>query len=273
MLSKKEFRLLQKIKNKYILRRVVFLFIVFALIISIFLIIFSNRTPESVSTSEFIESSPTIFITTTTPKEIVKKKIIIYHTHNDEAYYKGNYIYEETSVGRSFDENYNIIAIGQALKKNLYKYNKFDVIHDKSNNVKNGFNYAYDTSLKNIEKYIGNVDIFIDVHRDAYANTNSNYLFGTLNKEYAYIRFVVANGNHYDTNPNFNENYSLAKKLDEQLNLILPGISKGIITKDARLNQHISDACLLIEIGNEKNSLEQAINSTEVFAEALNKIS
>lgn len=271
----KELNPKQKIKQKYILRRVGFLLLILLLIIIIISIIITNSisVPESMVASEITGTPPIMFKATEEPKKIVKTRILIYHTHNDEAFYKGSYLYKETDIGRSFDENYNIIAVGHALKNNLQKYNKFDVIHDKSDNVSEGFDYAYDTSYKNIKKYIGKTDLFIDVHRDAYAESKSNYVFGNFNKEYAYIRFVVANGNKYEDKPNFESNYSLAEKLNNELNLILPGISKGIIKKNARLNQHVSESCLLIEIGNEKNDIKQVINSTEILAQALYNIS
>lgn len=264
----------QKIKTKYILRRVGFLVISFLLIILLLVTIILNRPPETINapiqrTPENTESI-VVLKPITTPVVQKKKTILIYHTHNDEAYYKGSKKYVESDIGRSFDENYNIISVGQALKMNL-ESNNFKVIHDKSDNVSEGFNSAYDTSFKNIEKYVGNVDIFIDLHRDAYSQTEKNYIKSN-SKEYAHIRMVVANGTNYKIKPNYNENLKFAKELDEKLNSILPGISKGIFLKDARLNQHVSDFCLLIEIGNEKNDIEQAINSTEIIATALNDI-
>ena len=265
----------RKIKTKYILRRVGFVVISFLLIILLLVIILSNRPPEAISapikgTPENTESI-VVLKPITTPVVQKKKTILIYHTHNDEAYYKGSKKYVESDIGRSFDENYNIISVGQALKNNL-ESNNFKVIHDKCDNVSDGFNAAYDTSYKNIEKYVGNVDIFIDLHRDAYSQTEKNYIKRS-SKEYAFIRMVVANGTNYNIKPHYSENLKLAKALDKELNNIIPGISKGIFLKDARLNQHVSDFCLLIEIGNEKNDIEQAINSTEIIAKALKEIS
>ncbi len=257
----------------YILRRVVFVVIVFICVISLLFIIFSDK--NSINIAAEVDITPKIdtytpFLAITTPEPTKKAlKILIYQTHNDEAYYKGNKKYEETDTGRTLDENFNVISVGNSLKNKLIEYG-FDVVHDKSDNVSDGFNVAYDTSLKNIKDY-GEFDIYIDVHRDAYYPTENNYIKHN-NKEYAYIRFVVANGTKYKEKPNYKNNYEFAEKISEELNFSINGIAKEIYLKDARLNQHLSDKCLLVEIGNEKNDIAQVINSAELLASIIAKI-
>lgn len=263
-----------KLKNKrniYILRRVVFLFMVFALVLSLIICIFGKKSdPVTSMEGEIIDSfTPTLLLTPEPTKEPVS--ILIYHTHNDEAYYKGDKNYEETDLGRTLDEKYNVIAVGEALKKHLEKYG-FNVYHDKSDNVSDGFDYAYDTSLKNIKNLGKKYDIYIDLHRDAYSGQTGKNYAKKLNKEYAFIRFVVANGTKYKEKPNYKENHLFAEKLTNEINLIFPDLAKDIFIKNARLNQHLSNKCILIEIGNEKNDLQQAKNSTEIIAQAISKI-
>lgn len=263
-------RLRKKNQNIYILRRVVFISIILILA-SIITIILTARNPQTVNVplDPRETSNNALFKPTPTPEN--KITVLIYHTHNDEAYYKGNKNYFESDIGRTFNEKYNVIAVGEALEEELKTYG-FNVIHDKSDNVSDGFNYAYDTSLKNINKYVGKADIFIDLHRDAYATgTKKNYITNTLGKEFAFVRFVVANGKNYIEKPNYKQNKLLAEKIHTELNRLLPGISKGVLEKDARLNQHISKSCLLIEIGNEKNDIKQVINSVEILASAIYK--
>lgn len=257
----------------YILRRVGFVFIVICLILALFLIIFNNNEDiPVVENGDFSPSAFNIIITDPpktpepTPEPI---KILIYQTHNDEAYYKGNKKYEETDTGRTLNEKYNVIAVGEELKNNLEKYG-FYVVHDKSDNVSDGFNEAYDTSLKNIKKY-GEFDVYIDLHRDAYYPTNNNYIKQN-NTEYAFIRFVVANGTKYKEKPNYKTNVEFATKINEKINSYVNNIGKEIFEKNARLNQHLSDKCLLIEIGNERNDIQQVKNSTKLIARAISEI-
>ncbi|MBE7091690.1 MAG: hypothetical protein E7365_00710 [Clostridiales bacterium] len=266
-------RLRLKEKRKvYILRRVVFITVVFMLLFSLILCFLGGKSEQAT----IIDNDYTL--NTYTPKIIITPEptekplsILIYHTHNDEAYYKGTKNYIETDTGRTFDEKYNVIAVGEALKTHLEKYG-YIVYHDKSDNVSEGFDYAYDTSLKNINKHGKNYDIYIDLHRDAFSEQTGKNYAKKLNKEYAFIRFVVANGTKYKEKPNYKENYLFAEKLNNEINLIFPDLAKDIFIKSARLNQHLSDKCILIEIGNERNDLQQAKNSTEIIAQAINKI-
>lgn len=196
-----------------------------------------------------------------------KNRVLIYHTHTDEAYFKGDLEYTETSVGRTGDNNYNVVNVGEKLKAEL-EMRGFTVTHDSANNLKNGFNKAYQTSYETIKPYIGETDIYIDLHRDAYMGKEPNFLTADGN-EYAYVCFVVAKGENYTDKPHWQENYKLAQKLTDKMNELCPGIAKDIVFKNTRFNQHVSDSCLLIEMGNERNSLAQVRASAEIVAEAM----
>ncbi len=203
-------------------------------------------------------------------EEAPRPDILIYHTHTDEAYLKGDQEYVETSSGRTKNDKYSVVAVGDSLKNALEEY-AFTVIHDKTDNVSKGFNRAYQTSYETIEKYIGKTEVFIDLHRDAYYGQSPNTVVHN-DKEYARICFVVAKGENYTYKPNWQENYKLAQKLTDKLNEICPGICRDIIFKDTRFNQHVSNSCLLIEMGNEQNTLEQVKASAEIVAQAFNGI-
>lgn len=196
--------------------------------------------------------------------------VLLYHTHTDESFLKGDQDYVETSVGRTKDQNYSIVKVGDTFKTSMQNFG-FTVIHDTTDNVRNGFYNAYDTSYETIKQYIGKVDIYVDMHRDAYSGKEPNFV-ESGEKEYAYIAFVVANGENYTYKPNWQENYKLAKLLTDKLNELCPGVAKDIIFKDKRFNQHVSDACLLIEMGNEKNTLGQVQASAELVAEAFSQV-
>ena len=198
------------------------------------------------------------------------KSILIYHTHTDEAFLKGEQDYVETSTGRTKNQDYSIVKVGDTFKNSLINAG-FTVVHDKTDNVKNGFYNAYDTSYQTIKQYIGKTDIYVDMHRDAYNGKEPNFITQN-NKEYAYIAFVVANGENYKEKPNWQENYKLAKILSDKIDEICPGISKGIIFKDKRFNQHVSNSCILVEMGNERNTIEQVDLSAQILAKAFSEV-
>lgn len=195
--------------------------------------------------------------------------VLIYHTHTDEAYLKGNKNYLETSVGRSLDQNYNVVAVGDALKQAL-EDEGFTVIHDKTDNVSESFSNAYQKSYETIKQYIGSVDIYIDLHRDAYYGQDRDVVFS--GEVYSHICFVVANGQNYSQKPNWQENYALALSLTEKVNSIVPNMANDIIFKSARYNQHVSTSSLLIEMGHEENDIEAVKRSAKIVAQAFAKV-
>jgi len=198
------------------------------------------------------------------------KTVLIYHTHTDEGYFKGDKDYIETSVGRTLDEGYSVVAVGAELKDSLSPYG-FSVIHDKTDNVSESFNKAYQKSLETISEYSGSVDIYIDLHRDAYYGQSPNTV-SLDGVSYARICFVVANGEDYTQKPNYKENYALAQALTDKLEELCPGITRNIITRNARYNQHVSTSCLLIEMGNEENDIEDVKASARMLARAMNEV-
>lgn len=196
--------------------------------------------------------------------------ILIYHTHTDEAYLKGDQDYVETSVGRTMNPDYSVVSVGNTLSDALQGYG-FRVIHDATDHVSGGFNQAYEASLQTVKKYIGQTDIFIDLHRDAYYG-QSPHTVAQDGTEYARMCFVVANGAQYSDPPHWEANQALAQKLTDQINALCPGVARPLIFKERRFNQHVGDACLLIEMGDEENTLEQVANTARLVAEAFDRL-
>ena len=69
--------------------------------------------------------------------------------------------------------------------------------------------------------------------------------------------------------PDWKENYRFANLLNDKLEEYYPGISRGIILKSERFNQHLSKKAILLEIGSHGNTMEESLNSAKVFAEVL----
>lgn len=264
--------------NKYQVRRGIAAGVIAAILITVLLlIIFSGGDKKTPDAS--VSPTPTFGLTLITPKPTVepsavpanktsqKPRILIYHTHTDESFLKGAQTYKECGKGRTLNENYNVCKVGKTLKENL-ESRGFSVIQDTTDHDSFDFNNAYSYSLKTMEKYADRVDFYLDLHRDAYAQGSQKTLAAN-GKKYAYICFVVASGTDYDILPRTEACTKLAQKFTDTLNEICPGICKKVIFKPkARYNQHVSDQCLLVEIGTEENTLEEVCASTELLAQA-----
>ncbi len=205
----------------------------------------------------------------------VEPRVLIYSTHSTEAYTPTDENeYEETSEWRTEDETKNIIAVGALLAKELSEKYGFAVIHDTTDHEPPDFYTSYDRSLDTMERYkeqYPSIDVFIDVHRDSGDEKDFVEIDG---ERVARMMFVVGTGEGvtgvgWKERPQWQRNYQLALDITDELNKIFPSLGKPVRVKTGRYNQHMSSRAMLIEIGHNKNRLEDAINAVPYLAEAI----
>ena len=210
------------------------------------------------------------------PKE--KPRVLLYHTHSYEAFAQDpDNPYEETTQWRSADADFNIMAVGAKLKEEL-EARGIEVVHDRTEHEPPKLGTAYIRSLATLEKYqeAGEAfDMVLDIHRDAASARNTNPSCVTANgKDYARLMMLIGTGEGDDDEgfsikPNWQENYKLAEALTEGLNERIPGICRDIMVKTGRYNQHMSERAVLIEVGHNENTLQEALNATEPLADVI----
>jgi len=206
-------------------------------------------------------------------------KILIYHTHTTESYLRSLDQLEEGNVASSSrDSKYNMIRIGNELANQLEKKYGIDVIHNGTTHDYPSHSSAYSNSLRTIDKYLKSypsIKITLDIHRDAVAKDKPKLRVVTeINgKKTAKIMFVVGtNGTGLD-HPNWKENLKLAIKLQENLNSQHPDLTRPIYISNNRYNQHLaSGGGLIIEIGADGNTLDEALESIKYLAKAINDV-
>ena len=202
--------------------------------------------------------------------------VLIYHTHAEEAYRQTRgYAYEETGEGtyKTLDKKKSVVALGELLKQELEKRG-FTVIHDDTDVEPPQIKSAYARSLEVMEQYPEAV-IYIDLHRNtASVKAKKNDVVTVDGKRCARMFFVVGTGigtyeGEYDTHHDWQKNYALAKALTECLRAVDPDFALDIRLKVGRYNQHVSPYCLLVEVGHNANTFEDAQNSIPYLADAL----
>lgn len=212
----------------------------------------------------------------------VGPQILIYHTHTDEAYLQtvaNEYV--ESGVWRTKDKNESVCAVGEELKSCLEQHG-FSVLHDTTEHEPPSLTTAYSRSLATMKKYVKlypNLRVYIDLHRDAYGDTDAGRKdYVTVDgKQCARVMFVVGTGEKYtgtglDGKPNYESNYKLALAITKELEKIQKGFTRTIRVKKGRYNQQVSDMCVLIEVGHNANSLQQAKNSAKYIAQAIRSV-
>ena len=217
-------------------------------------------------------------------------KILIYHTHGTEAYRPTEEApYEKTSMWRTEDPENNITRVGGELARLLQEEYGIAVLHDTTNHEPPRLGTAYERSVKTMEQYLEeypSIELFIDVHRDAYeladgtameAYAEADDAVEIDGKRCARMMFVVGTGQGktgagFSVKPNYKENYALALALTEHMNAVNEKLMRPIRVKTGRYNQHIGSRCLLVEVGHNANTLQEALNSIPYLARAIAQV-
>jgi stage II sporulation protein P len=110
-----------------------------------------------------------------------------------------------------------------------------------------------------LKKY-GDFKLIIDMHRDAGGSKSA--VTSKLNgKTAAKIMFVMSKGN-----PRFKQNQTVVNKLLDISQNLFTGFDKGIYyynNKVSHFNAELSSNAVLIEVGSEINTLDEAKESTK----------
>ena len=200
------------------------------------------------------------------------KSILIYHTHTHEAYEQDAADpYEAVETWRTTDREHSVVRVGSALAEAL-REKGFQVVHDMTDHELNDLGSSYVRSLETLEGYSEEFDLYIDLHRDAFSEGMLPCLKDE--KEYAQLMLLVGRGdNHAESEkPAYSENLEFAHRLTGCLNGIVEGICRNVTVKTGRYNQHIGTPSILMEFGHNKNTLQQALNSVPVAAEAISML-
>ena len=205
-----------------------------------------------------------------------KRDVIIYHTHTCESYTPTeNSNYVSTGNFRTTDLNFSVARVGTELANNLNNMG-FNVIHDTSYHDYPAYTGSYTRSLATINKILGenpNSEFVIDLHRDALGSSSSYGPTVQIGDEIAaQIMFVIGTDGGGLEHTNWINNFKLAIKIQEQANLMYPGLFKPIILRNSRYNQHVSKGACIIEVGATGNTIEQCNTSMKYLSKVIEEV-
>jgi len=207
-----------------------------------------------------------------------RPRVLLYHTHTWEAYeMTADTQYTPTETWRTKDDRCNMVRVGEELAREL-EQRGFAVVHDQTDFEPPNLSGAYSRSLRMLEERLDGgetYDYILDIHRDAYSGPY-NGGNGTMvdGRQAAYVMLLVGRGtgetgSGFDERPDWPKNLELAQKITDRMNGLVQGISREVKIKSGRFNQHVSTGALLIEVGNNRNTLDEALASCEVIAQAI----
>lgn len=209
-------------------------------------------------------------------KEEKSPQILIFHTHAaSEAFIDS----------RKGIEDDTIVGVGTYLKKVLEETYQYNVLHDTSKyDVVNGKidrNLAYTAALKSVRKTLEDnpsIQVVIDLHRDGIAENLPKRVTKINGKSTAQVMFFNGisrnlNGDiEYLYNPNLEGNLAFSLQMELKAMELYPDFSRKIFIKGYRYNMHLKPRYLLIELGANNNTVEEAYNAMEPLARVLNAV-
>ncbi len=205
-----------------------------------------------------------------------KPQVLIVHSHTTESY-KNTGQYQESDPYRTLDERHNMIAVGQHLKS-LLEAGGVSVIHDTTVHDSPSYSEAYtrarETILSQLAKNPG-ICLVIDLHRDAVEGADGEQKAFTAaynGKKAAKLEIVVGTQAGGQSHPNWEKNAALAVKLQAALEGEFPGICRPVLLRTSRYNQDLTPGSLIVEVGTAGNTLQEALNGTEVLAKTILKM-
>ena len=201
--------------------------------------------------------------------------VLIVHTHGSESYTKEKgQNYKETTAYRTLDEAYNMVAVGDLLTQ-LLEAAGIRVIHDRTLHDYPSYNSSYNNSRASVKQYLKEyptVWLVLDIHRDA-ADKSDGTQFATHamvnGQNAAQIMFLVGTDESGNYHPDWQDNLSVATKLNVLMEGIAPGVTRSATLRAQRFNQDLAPYALLVEMGSAGNTLQEVLRAVPVLAEAI----
>lgn len=202
-------------------------------------------------------------------------QILIYHTHSQEEF-------SDSRPGESSD---CIVGVGTYLARLLREQYGYNVIHNTAfYDVKDGVtdrNKAYTYAEEGISRILEenpSIELVIDLHRDG-VNEGVHLVTEVNGKPTAQIMFVngisktsLQGKIDYLENPYIEENLAFSLQLQLKAKAYYPDYTRRIMIKAYRYNMHYRPKSLLIEVGAQTNTLEEAMNAMEPLAVMLHEV-
>ena len=195
-------------------------------------------------------------------------QILIYHTHSQEGY--------KDSI--SGDASTTIVGVGDYLEQLLEEKYGIEVLHHTGVYDLPKRDNAYSMALPNLEQVLQenpSIEVVIDLHRDGVAE-DRHLVTEVDGKQTAKLMFfnglckTTAQGElSYLPNPYITDNLAFSFQLHLAAEEYYPGLMRKIYLKGYRYNLHLKPKSVLVEVGAQTNTLEEAKNAMEPLANIL----
>ena len=198
-------------------------------------------------------------------------QILIYHTHSQEGY--------ADSVPT--DASTTIMGVGEYLSALLRNEYGYQVLHHMGQYDVESRDYAYSNAAVGLEKVLTenpSIEVIIDLHRDE-MREDVRLVTDIQGRETA--KFMFFNGLSYTRergeittlpNPYIQENLAFAFQMKLAAEEYYPGLTRKSYLKGYRYNLQYRPKSLLIELGAQTNTLQEALNACHPLAHIIDMV-
>ena len=226
-----------------------------------------NETAYEVDLGELLHAGPAVRLPAEGPQ------ILILHTHGSEAYTQaGLDRYQAEDASRTSDTQFNIIRVGDELTS-LLEEAGLRVLHDREIYDYPSYTGSYTRSGQAVERYLQqypNIAVVLDIHRDALGS--DGVVYKTMAEEdgvvASQVMLLVGTDESGLEHPFWRKNLALALYLQEAVGRRHPTLMRPVALVPQRYNQHLTAGSLILEVGSNGNTLQEALAAIRLFAEA-----
>ena len=187
-------------------------------------------------------------------------QVLVLHTHTTECY-DGDEMNGETE--RNTDDSVNVVAVGNEICAVLEE-NGIKTVHDTTYHDYPSYQGSYTRALTTIDTQLKNnpsIKVVLDVHRDAFIYPDGSKLKVSCEENgesTAQVMIVAGTDSMGLWHDNWRENLKFAAKIQNAAEIMYPGLMRPINLRTERFNEHMTKGSLILEVGSNGNTLEQA---------------
>ena len=121
------------------------------------------------------------------------------------------------------------------------------------------------------------IKVVLDIHRDSIQEDDGTRIKPTAEingKKAAQIMIVCGCGEVSSklTVPDWKSNYRFALRLQQQLDSSSPGLARPVQLVDKQYNEQVSHGSLMINIGTDVSTLDEAVYSGQLLGQSLSTV-
>ncbi len=233
----------------------------------------NNSTSYDIDVEKILESGLPFDI-----KDTRQAQVLIVHTHSCESYMDSdNGFYYESFYPRTTDKEKSVIAVGKAISDSL-KSKGIGVVHATVLHDDPSYDGAYDRSYATIMKYLNKykeIKVVLDIHRDSMTQEDMTRLKPTFTykgKKAAQIMIMTGHDESMTDFPFWENNLNFAVKLQSMCESMYEGFTRPLNFGDFTYNMNANTGSLLIEVGTDANTLDEAVRSGKMLGNALAQV-